>query len=72
MNVTELLVTGRGGAANLFTITFTADGATVTRPGTSAEGDAVIGEAQQKAAHAFTAVRNLMDDILRSATAASS
>lgn len=72
MNVTELLVTGRDGAANLFTITFTADGATVMRSGTSAEGDAVIGEARQKATDAFTSVRNLMDDILSSLTAASS
>jgi hypothetical protein len=72
MNVNELLVTGRRDAANLFTIALTADGATVMRPGASAEGDAVMGAARQKAAYAFIAVRNLMDEILRSPTAASS
>ena len=72
MNVTELLVTGRDGAANLFTITLTADEATVTRPGTRMEGDAVIGEAHQKAIHAFTAIRSLMDDILSAPAATSS
>lgn len=72
MNVAELLITGYDGAAILFAITFTADGAKVMRPGTSAEGDGVMGGASQKAIHAFATVRSLMDDILSAPVAASS
>lgn len=72
MNISELLVTGYDGAAILFATTLTADGAKVVKPGTSLEGEAVAGEAQQKAIDAFAAVRDLMNEIVSAPRAASS
>jgi len=72
MNITELLITGYDGAAILFATTLTKDGAKVIKPGTAAEGEPVIGEAWQTATDAFTAVRDLMDDIVSAPKAASS
>lgn len=70
MNITELLITGYDGAAILFATTLTPDEAFVMKPGTKAEGEPLVGEARQKAAEAFVAVRDLMNEILGDPTAA--
>jgi len=64
MNITELLITGFDGAGILFATTLTVDGAKVVRPGTDSDGEAVVGEAWEKATGAFTTVRDLMNDIV--------
>lgn len=64
MNITELLITAYDGPAILFAATLTADEAKVIRPGTSTEGEPVVGEAWQQATDAFTAVSDLMTAVV--------
>ena len=67
MNITELLITGYSIDKPIFAVTLTAEGAKVIKPGTSIEGEPVVGEAWQKATDAFTAIRDLMEDIVSQA-----
>ena len=71
MNITELPVTGYDGTAILFATTLTADEARVIKPGTSAEGEAVIGETWQQPTDAFRVVRDLMEEVVRAPAIAS-
>jgi len=64
MNISELLITGYDGAASLFAVTLTADGAKVMRPGNDGDGETVVGEAWEKATDVFATVRDLMNDIV--------
>lgn len=72
MNINELLITGFDGPATVFAATLTADEARVVKPGTDEEGDAIVGEAWKKATDAFTAIRDLMNDIVGTPVAPSS
>lgn len=72
MNITELLITGYDGAAIVFATTLTADGAKVIKPGTSAEGEPVVGEAWRQATDAFTTLRDVLDRIVGAPAATSS
>jgi hypothetical protein len=71
MNITELLITGYDGAAILFATTLTPEEAKVVKPGSSAEGETVVGEAWQEATDAFAAICDLMNRVVGAPTAAS-
>ena len=68
MNITELLITGYDGAATLFAATLTADEVRVVKPFTDEKGEALVGEAWEKATGAFTVIRDLMNDIVGTPT----
>ena len=64
MDITELLITAYDGPRHHFALTLTADEARIVKLSTDDKGEAVVGEAWESATDAFTAVRNLMIDIV--------
>ena len=68
MNITELLITGYDGARTLFAATLTTDGVKVVKPGTGEEGQTTVGERWEKTTTAFTAVQDLMIDLVSTPT----
>lgn len=64
MNITELLITGYDGPHHQFALTLRANEAQVVKLGIDDEGEAVVDEAWRRATTAFTAVRDIMSDIV--------
>jgi hypothetical protein len=70
MKITELEVTGYDTAAILFTLRLTADSAALIRPGSTCDGDSIVGQARHEATQVFTTVRDLINDIVNTTDAA--
>ena len=64
MDIDELLITGFEGPCTSYAVHLSAGEARIIRPSAGEDGETVVGEAREKATSAFTAIKDLMTDII--------